>query len=164
MCYLPPALLAEWPRSSTCHCGNMGMRRKCTKNQNRKITLRKKIVPPLTPGIEPANFQSWVRRWAIPPHKDELDLTENYLWQLDSVCVCVWGGVVCWFFLLHTEMKVQSGENTELKHSPFKAVGKYSHSCYAYCHGFLPCSFYPSGPFTCIFPKPLPSCSCVSCG
>ena len=25
-------------------------------------------------------------------------------------------------------------------------------------------SFYPSGPFTCIFPKPLLSFSCVGCG
>ena len=31
------------------------------------------------------------------------------------------------------EMKVPSGENTELKHSPFKAWSRsvYSHTCYA---------------------------------
>ena len=29
---------------------------------------------------------------------------------------------------------------------------------------FFLANLYPSGPFTCIFPKPLPSCSCVSCG
>ena len=43
------------------------------------------------------------------------------------------------------EIKVPSGENTELKRSPFKALSKsvYSHTCYAYCQGFLPCLFVP---------------------
>ena len=42
-----------------------------------------------------------------------------------------------------TEIKVPSGENTELKRSPFKAWSKsvYSHTCYAYCQGFLSCIF-----------------------
>ena len=37
------------------------------------------------------------------------------------------------------EIKVPSGENTELKRSPFKAWSKsvYSHAYYAYCQGFL---------------------------
>ena len=41
------------------------------------------------------------------------------------------------------EIKVPSGENTELKRSPFQAWGRsvYSHTCYAYCQGFLPCLF-----------------------
>ena len=41
------------------------------------------------------------------------------------------------------EIKVPSGENTELKRSPFQAWSKsiYSHACYAYCHGFLSCLF-----------------------
>ena len=41
------------------------------------------------------------------------------------------------------EIKVPSGENTELKRSPFKAWSRsaYSHTCYAYCQGFLPCVF-----------------------
>ena len=39
------------------------------------------------------------------------------------------------------EIKVPSGENTELKSSPFIAWSRlvYSHTCYAYCQGFLPC-------------------------
>ena len=39
------------------------------------------------------------------------------------------------------EIKVPSDENTELKRSPFKAWSRsvYSHTCYAYCQGFLPC-------------------------
>ena len=38
------------------------------------------------------------------------------------------------------EIKVPSVENTELKGSPFKAWSRsvYSHTCYAYCQGFLP--------------------------
>ena len=37
------------------------------------------------------------------------------------------------------EIKVPSGENTELKRSPFKAWSRsvYSHTCYTYCQGFL---------------------------
>ena len=43
------------------------------------------------------------------------------------------------------EIKVPSGENTELKRSPFKAWSRsvYSHTCYAYCQGFLPRLFLP---------------------
>ena len=43
------------------------------------------------------------------------------------------------------EIKVPSGENTELKRSPFIAWSRsvYSHTCYAYCQGFLPCLFLP---------------------
>ena len=39
------------------------------------------------------------------------------------------------------EVKVPSGENTELDRSPFKAWSRsvYSHTCYACCHEFLPC-------------------------
>ena len=63
-----------------------------------------------------------------------------------------WGAV-------DAEIKVPSGENTELKRSPFKASSRsvYSRTCYAYCQGFLPCLFPdPSGPFTCICSKSLP--------
>ena len=44
-----------------------------------------------------------------------------------------------------TEIKVPSGENTELTCSPFKDWSRsvYSHTCYAYCQGFLPCLFLP---------------------
>ena len=43
------------------------------------------------------------------------------------------------------EIKVPSGENTELKCFPFKAWSRsvYSHTCYAYCQGFLPYLFLP---------------------
>ena len=43
------------------------------------------------------------------------------------------------------EIKVPSGENTELKRSPFKAWSGsvYRHTCHTYCQGFLPCLFLP---------------------
>ena len=45
-----------------------------------------------------------------------------------------------------TEIKVSSGENTELTHSPLKTWSRsvFSHTCYAYCQGCLPCLFLPS--------------------
>ena len=62
------------------------------------------------------------------------------------------------------EIKVASVENTELKDSPFKA---WSMSVYIAIHAtltardFLFAYYYPSGPFTCIFPKPLLIFTCV---
>ena len=43
------------------------------------------------------------------------------------------------------DIKVPSGENTEFKLSPFKAWSRSvcSHTCYAYCQGFLPYLFLP---------------------
>ena len=43
------------------------------------------------------------------------------------------------------EIKVVSGENTELKGSLFKAWSRSvrSHTCYTYCQGVLPCLFLP---------------------
>ena len=43
------------------------------------------------------------------------------------------------------EIKVPSGENTELKRSPFIAWSRsvYSYTCYAYCQWLLPCLFPP---------------------
>ena len=56
------------------------------------------------------------------------------------------------------EIKVPSGENTELKCSPLKpGVGQYIviHDTLTARDCFL-AYFYPSSPFTCIFSKPLP--------
>ena len=43
------------------------------------------------------------------------------------------------------EIKVPSGENTELKRSRFKALSRlvYSNTCYAYCQEFLVYSYPP---------------------
>ena len=62
------------------------------------------------------------------------------------------------------EIKVPSGENTELKRSPFQAWSRsvYSHICCAYCQGVLPCLFLPFQPIHLHFlSKPLPIFSCV---
>ena len=44
-CIMPPALLAEWPRSFTCHCGNTGVEQTSNKSQHTKLTLEKKNSP-----------------------------------------------------------------------------------------------------------------------
>ena len=63
------------------------------------------------------------------------------LLHLDKTCLRrfpQWGAA-------DAEIKVPSSENTELKRSPFKAWSRSvcSHTCYAYCQGFLPCLFLP---------------------
>ena len=42
-CNLPPALLAEWPGSFTCHCGNTGVEWTMNKSQHTKLIQEKKI-------------------------------------------------------------------------------------------------------------------------
>ena len=67
---------------------------------------------------------------------------------------------------MEAKIEVLSDENTELKGSPLKpGVGQYiaMHATLT-ARGFFLANIYPSGPFTCIFPKLLPSFSCVSCG
>ena len=66
------------------------------------------------------------------------------------------------------EIKVPSGENTELKRSilPLKpGVGQYIaiHATLT-ARDFSLVYFYPSGPFTCIFSKTAPVFFCVGCG
>ena len=69
-CNLPPALLAEWPGSFTCYRGNTGWNGDRSKSQHRKLTLAKKILPPLLQGLEPGTFQSRAppisSRWRMP--------------------------------------------------------------------------------------------------
>ena len=72
--------------------------------------------------------------------KSESDV---YLWLHEVLCFSLtwlpqWGAA-------DAEIKVPSGENTERRRSPFKAWSRsvYSHTCYAYCHGFLPGLFLP---------------------
>ena len=69
--------------------------------------------------------------------------------------LCLFFGLSCGFHWIvcgipqwgaaDAEIKVPSDENTELKGSPFKAWSRsvYSHTCYAYCQGFLPRLFLP---------------------
>ena len=75
---LPPALLAEWPGSFSCHCGNTGVERTPDKSQHTQLTLEKKILPLHLPGFELATFRSRVRRsnqQAIPAPQVGLYLT-----------------------------------------------------------------------------------------
>ena len=58
MCNLPPALLAEWPGSFTCHCGNTGVEQTPNRSQHTQLTLEKKILPPLLPRFELTSFRS----------------------------------------------------------------------------------------------------------
>ena len=64
------------------------------------------------------------------------------------------------------EIKVPSCESTELKRSPFKARNRsgYSHTCYTYCQGFLPCLFPPFWSIHLHFFKTSHEFSCVGCG
>ena len=65
------------------------------------------------------------------------------------------------------EIKVPSGENTELKRSPYQAWSRsvYSHTCYAYCQGFLPCLFLHFRSIHLHFIQNFSrNFSCVSCG
>ena len=61
-CNLPPALLAEWLGSFTCHFGSRGVEWTPSKSQHAKLPLEKKIFSPLLLGFELTTFQSWVRR------------------------------------------------------------------------------------------------------
>ena len=70
----------------------------------------------------------------------------------------------------HWELRMQKlkspGENTELKRSPFKAWSRsvYSHTCCAYCQGFLSCVFLPFRSIHLHFSKTFPNFFCVGCG
>ena len=58
-CNLPPALLAEWPGSFTCLCGNTGVEWTLNKSHHTNLTLEKKILTPTTPaGIRTHNLSN----------------------------------------------------------------------------------------------------------
>ena len=60
---LPPALLADWPGSFTCHCGNTGVERTPNKSQHRKLTPEKKPPLPLLLRPELAIFRWRIWHW-----------------------------------------------------------------------------------------------------
>ena len=62
------ALLAQWPGSFTCHCGNTGVEWNPNKSQHTNLTLENKILPGCLPELESVTFWSWVWRstnWTI---------------------------------------------------------------------------------------------------
>ena len=87
-CNLPPALLAEWPESFTCHCGNAGMERTPNKSQHTKLTVEKKILPPLLPGFERATFRSRVRRSNQQASPSPLYVVVAFTVNCDVLTVC----------------------------------------------------------------------------
>ena len=90
--------------------------------------------------------QGWVRKWK--PRLFLINCRSDH-----NVVLCFWWNARCFkvrqlapqYGATDAEIKVPSGENTELKRSPFKAWSRsvYSHTSYAYCKGFLPCLFLP---------------------
>ena len=74
-CNLLLALLAEWPGSFACHCSNTVVERTPNKSRHTKLTLEKKILPPLLPGFELATFRSQVQH---STNKVSQLLCENY--------------------------------------------------------------------------------------
>ena len=68
-CNLPPALLAEWPGSFTCYCGNMGVERIPKLESAQKVNPGEENSPAAPTVIWTRDLMSWVRRsnhWAIP--------------------------------------------------------------------------------------------------
>ena len=120
----------------------------------------------------------WFTGLKAPPN-DNCHVVLHTL-PLASLTTALWTLLLAfWKIVIHTlyaipqwgaadaEIKVLFGENTELKRFSFKAwsLSVYSHTCYAYCQGFLLYLFYHSGPFTCIFFQNLPRFfSWVDCG
>ena len=92
-CNLPLAPLEKWPGSFTCHCGNTGVKRTPNKSQHTKLTLDKKILPPLLSGFELPTFRSRVRRsdqQAIPQYVSECDCTREVYGHRKRVCTESW--------------------------------------------------------------------------
>ena len=86
-CNLPPALLAEWPGSFKCYCGNTGVERTPRKSQNTKLTPEREIFPPPLPGFELATFRSRVRRsnqQGIPAWKIRLRHGDTKSWASEN--------------------------------------------------------------------------------
>ena len=97
-CKLPAAVLAEWRGSFTCHCGNMGVEWTPNQSQHTKLTLEKKILPPLLLGFKLTTFWSWVRRSnqqaiSAPPDTVWKEVTHHILNSRacgPNVCCSLW--------------------------------------------------------------------------
>ena len=57
------------------------------KSQHRKLTLKKKILPPLLQGFEPTTFWSWVRRSNHFTSLVVVYFGNKLLWSTDEKCV-----------------------------------------------------------------------------
>ena len=116
-CNLPPAPLAKWLGSFTCYCVTRGWNGYWNKSQHRKLTLEKKVLPLLLPGLEPGTFRSRVGK--VCPN--------NVTWFCTCLCrnedtmnyVC--GNILCmtcsllWPFSANRSPKVQKSLSFALK-------------------------------------------------
>ena len=104
-CYLPPALLAEWPGSCTNHKGNTGVERTLNKSQHRELTQDRNS---LLPGTEVATFGSRVRRsanWAIPTCRIfTYHQPQRYTSGLTGRTTVVW----LWWYNIHSCWKMKT--------------------------------------------------------
>ena len=82
-----------------CHCGNTGVERTSIKSHHTKLTLEKKILPPLLPWFELATFQSRVRRsyqQAIPAPVQKEVLNKQVNEQAKSIYKAVLAAIPTW--------------------------------------------------------------------
>ena len=137
--------------------------------------LSVEVLPSIT-GQTQSFSRTPVCRFQLSKRRIPMKLgAERFL--VSWLCRCVQGlPCVLLFFLslslpqwgaTDAEIKVPSGENTELKRSPSLklGVGQYiAIRATLTARDFCLAYFYPSGPFTCIFSKTSPDFSCVGCG
>ena len=138
-------LLSSLPPSFRCHHSKPIALRRC------RLLWKENFIPcPLTAGV------IWVPQMTSQPLSSIFSVLHcpqglgelqacpflDVFPPLFSVCLVSsppppqWGAA-------DAEIKVPSDENTEVKVSPFKVWRRsvYSHTCYAYSQGFLPCLF-----------------------
>ena len=88
---VPPALLADWLGSFTCHCSNTGVEKTLNKSQHTKLTLEKWILLPLLPGLKLAT--SWSQVWQSY-HWAMLALKKWQFWGSHDIYITL--STICW--------------------------------------------------------------------
>ena len=101
----------------------------------RNISLCRSVLNFVLHTINRRRKKSW--QWVMQSMIITVVTIRKLAWSLSTVTL-QWGAA-------NAEIKVPSGENTELKRSLFKVWSRsvYSHTCYAYCQEFLPRLFLP---------------------
>ena len=102
-CNLPLALLAEWPGSFMCHCGNTWVEQ-THESQQTKLTLEMKILSLLLPGFKLATFRTWV--W----HSNQQVIPAIFMPCVSSCLVskAVWWNYQVQSFCTHLQYWVQA--------------------------------------------------------